>query len=74
MFGRRFNDGKQAVRLFEVLVEIDSHLVKKGKPSLVEILEIVSMPDDLHRIQVVKRHDQLDFMADGRDHGKWKTL
>jgi hypothetical protein len=48
----------------QILVEIDAGLFEAPEPGNIELLEIVPVPNDLKRVQVMKRHAQPDIAAD----------
>ncbi len=65
MFGGGFDDGEEALCSFVIIEEIDTQLGEERYPGVFEIIEIVSMPDYLDWIEIVKGHALQDLAAGG---------
>lgn len=63
MLRRRPDDGENDFFPLVIRIEIDAVVLEKRRARDFKIVEIIAVPDDLHGIQVEKRHADPDFEA-----------
>jgi hypothetical protein len=54
VFGGGLDDGEQAACFFKIVLKINAALIEEGEPGNIKIFHEISMPDNVHGIQVVK--------------------
>jgi|APSaa5957512622_1039677.scaffolds.fasta_scaffold74587_1 hypothetical protein len=63
VFGGGLDDGEQATCFFKIVLKINAALIEEGEPGHIKIFHEISMPDNVHGIQIVKRDRNFHLAA-----------
>jgi hypothetical protein len=63
VFCGRLDDGKQTLCPCIKLKEINAKISEKDHPGILKVIEIIAVPNDLHRIDIVKWHPMKNLIA-----------